>query len=292
MRVALAGKGGAGKTTISATLCRLMARTGVPVVAIDGDSNPNLALALGIEREASAGAPFLPTSLVSRRLVGGPSLTAPVEEVVERHGIASPDGVRLVLMGEPGHSSEGCLCSAHATVSALLGDLGERPSTITLVDMEASPEHMSRGTTRHADLLVLVTEPYYRSLEAVRRIARLADELPIPHVGVVANKVRSPMDAKAVAEFCERHDLELLGEVPWSDDVVQADLAGIPLIEAVPEGTAVAAISRLAARILVEAGLADGAAEAMPLSAAGVGSADIRSTINPSPNLGFGDQRS
>ncbi|MGI8759023.1 MAG: AAA family ATPase [Acidimicrobiales bacterium] len=255
MRVALAGKGGAGKTTISATLCRLLARAGSPVVAIDGDSNPNLALALGIDPELSSNAPFLPTSLVSRRLVGGPSLTAPVEEVVERHGLPSPDGVRLVLMGEPGHSSEGCLCSAHATVSALLGDLGERPETITVVDMEASPEHMSRGTTRHADLLVLVTEPYYRSLEAVTRIARLADELPIPRVGVLANKVRDRTGALAVAEHCERHGLELLAEVPWSDEVVQADLAGVPLIDAAPDGPAVAAISRFAEWITIQAAL-------------------------------------
>ncbi len=246
MRVALAGKGGAGKTTISATLCRVLARKGSPVVAIDGDSNPNLALALGIDRTISAAAPPLPTSLVSRRLVGGPSLTAPVEEVVEAHSLAGPDGVRLVLMGEPGHSSEGCLCSAHATVSALMGDLGTRPETITLIDMEASPEHMSRGTTRHADLLLLVTEPYYRSLEAVRRIARLAEELPIPHVALVANKVRSSSDAKAVMEFCERHEIQFWGEVPWSEEVVQADLDGVPLLDAVPDGTAVAAISRLA----------------------------------------------
>ncbi|MDP9020304.1 MAG: AAA family ATPase [Actinomycetota bacterium] len=246
MRIALAGKGGAGKTTISATLARLLARGGNPVVAIDGDSNPNLAIALGIDPTATAGAPGLPSSLVSRRLVGGPSLTMDVEDVVDRHGIVGPDGVRLLLMGEPGHASEGCLCSAHATVSAVLGDLGERPETITLVDMEASPEHMSRGTTRHADLLVMVTEPYYRSLEAVRRIAALADELPIPRVGVVANKVRSVGDAKAVLEFCDRHQLEPLGEVPWSDEVVEADLARVPLLDAAPDGSAVAGISRLA----------------------------------------------
>jgi CO dehydrogenase maturation factor len=249
MRVALAGKGGAGKTTVSATLCRLLARAGTQVVAIDGDSNPNLALALGIDRERSAGAPFLPPSLVSRRLVGGPSLTEPVAEVVARHGLAGPDGVRLVLMGEPGHSSEGCLCSAHATVSALMGDLGEEPDTVTVIDMEASPEHMSRGTTRNADLLVLVTEPYYRSLEAVRRIARLADELPIPRVGVLANKVRDATGARAVSEFCARHHLEQLGEVPWSEEVVQADLAGTPLLDAAPDGPAVTAISRLACTI-------------------------------------------
>jgi CO dehydrogenase maturation factor len=246
VRIALAGKGGAGKTTISATLCRTLARRGSTVIAIDGDSNPNLALALGIDRTVSAEAPALPVSLVSRRLTGGPALNTPVDEVVESHSLAGPDGVRLFLMGEPGHSSEGCLCSAHATVSALMGDLGEQPNTITLVDMEASPEHMSRGTTRHADLLLLVTEPYYRSLEAVRRIARLADELPIPRVALVANKVRSSADAKAVMEFCERHDIDFWGEVPWSEEVVQADLAGVPLLDAEPGGPAVAAIARLA----------------------------------------------
>lgn len=246
MRLALAGKGGAGKTTISATLCRMLARRGSTVVAIDGDSNPNLALALGIDRTLSAEAPALPTKIVSRRLDGGPALNVPVADVIESHSLAGPDGVRLFLMGEPGHSSEGCLCSAHATVSALMGDLGEQPNTITLVDMEASPEHMSRGTTRHADLLLLVTEPYYRSLEAVRRIARLADELPIPRVALVANKVRSTSDAKAVMEFCERHEIEFLGEVPWGEEVVQADLDGTPLLDAEPDSAAVAAISRLA----------------------------------------------
>ncbi len=80
----------------------------------------------------------------------------------------------------------------------------------------------------------------------MRRIAALAEELPIPRVGVLANKVRSAGDAKAVLEFCDRHQLEALGEVPWSDEVVEADLARVPLLDAAPDGPAVAAISRLA----------------------------------------------
>lgn len=245
MRIALAGKGGAGKTTISSTLARLLARSGRPVVGIDADSNPNLSLALGIDREIAADVGGLPTKLVSRRM-GGTALTTTVEEALDAHATLAPDGVRVVLMGMPAHADEGCLCSAHAVVGALLGDLGLHRETATIMDMEASPEHLSRGTARHVDQLLLVTEPYYRSLETARRMAVLADELAIPRVAVLGNKVRSEGDAEAIGAFCERHDLELITYVPWSDSVTDADSAGVPLIDRDPEGPAVQAIADLA----------------------------------------------
>jgi CO dehydrogenase maturation factor len=248
MRIALAGKGGAGKTTIAATLARVEARRGGRVIAVDGDSNPNLAAALGIQAGLIGASGSLPASLVSRRL-HGPALTVPVEELVDRHAIPGPDGVRLLLMGMPAHAEEGCLCAAHATVSALLGDLADRPDILTVVDMEASPEHLSRGTTRHADVLLLIAEPYYRSLETVRRLAALAAELPIPRMAVVVNKVRSAAEAEAVIEFCQRHRLEPIAEVAWNDEVVEADRAGVALLDASPHGPTVAAISQLASQL-------------------------------------------
>lgn len=261
MRIALAGKGGAGKTTISATLCRLIARGGRPVVAIDADSNPNLALALGVPPEAAANVGGLPSSLVSRRL-GGPGLNVPVETALERHATLAPDGVRVALMGMPAHAEEGCLCSAHATVSSILDDLGRHGDTVTVVDMEASPEHLSRGTARHVDQLLLITEPYYRSLETARRLAVLAAELPIPRVALVANKIRAASDVEAVREFCERHGMEMAGTVPWSDAVTEADGQGIPLIERASESEAVAAITEIVRGLLdhqyAQAGSAQG----------------------------------
>ena len=248
MRVAVAGKGGAGKTTIAATLARLAARRGRRVVVVDADSNPNLAVALGMEREPAAAVAAMPSTLVSRRL-GGPALTEPVDDVLEHHAALGPDGVQVLLMGMPAHADEGCLCSAHATVSALLGDLGTRAEYLTIVDMEASPEHLSRGTSRHADVLLLVTEPYFRSLEAVRRLAALADELPIPRVAVVANKVRRPSDGEAIAEFCGRHGLDLLAEVPWDDGVVEADVRGEPLLDGGSSPEVVLAIEGLEQRL-------------------------------------------
>ncbi len=248
MRIALAGKGGAGKTTISATLARLLAREGRAVVAIDADSSPNLAVALGVPRAAAGAGAALPPSLVSRRL-DGPALSQPLDGVLDRWSLRAPDGVRMLTMGAPAHAEQGCLCSAHATVSAVLADLGQQPGMDAIVDLEASPEHLSRGTARHADVLLLVGEPYYRALEAVRRLAALAAELPIPRVAVVANKVRSDGDAEAVGEFCARHDLEPIGSVPWSEDVLEADRQGLPLLDLAADGAAVEAIVVLLHRL-------------------------------------------
>lgn len=252
MRVAFAGKGGAGKTTISATFARLEARRGATVVAIDADSNPNLGVAMGLGVTGAGQVTPMPFSLVSRRF-DGPALTASLTEVIAAYGLAGPDGVHLMLMGGPGHAEEGCLCSAHATVAALLADLGDDPDQVAVIDLEASPEHLSRGTVKHADTLLLVTEPYYRSLEATRRQAALAAELPITRVAVVVNKVRSADDAAAVGEFCARHHLEVIAEVPWGDEVLTADRTTTPLIDVAPEGPVVAAVAELAGRLRSEA---------------------------------------
>ncbi len=244
MRVAIAGKGGAGKTTIAATAARLSARAGREVVAVDADSNPNLVLALGAGGAADATAGQLPASLVSRRF-DRPGFVRPLDDVLAEHAIQAPDGVRLVTMGAPRHAEEGCLCSAHAVVSALLAELADRPDTLTVVDMEASPEHLSRGTARHADVLLLVAEPYYRALEAVGRLASLAGELPISRVAVVANKVRSPDDAEAIAAYCGRHGLEQVATMPWSDDVLAADRAGRSVLDAAPDSALVQSVDEL-----------------------------------------------
>ena len=246
LRVAVAGKGGAGKTTLSSNLARLFAREGHDVIVVDGDSNPNVATALGIDRESAEAIQPLPMGLVSRNLKGNAALKEPVMDIVRRFGGLAPDNVHVLKMAMPAHADEGCLCSAHATVSALLADIEELDNTISILDLEASPEHLSRGTTRHVDALLLVVEPYYRSFETAMR---LAAELPIPVVGVVANKLRSPDDASAIAEYCARHSLTLLGELPWSTEVLDADKAEIPVIDFDPSGPVVAAVSKLRERL-------------------------------------------
>ncbi|SNR81946.1 AAA family ATPase [Blastococcus mobilis] len=246
MRIALAGKGGAGKTTLSATLSLLAARGGRKVVAVDADANPNLAAALGAAPAAGRLQP-VPVSLVSRRR-GGTGLLEPVNTVLDRYAAAGPDGIRLLGMGGPAHADEGCLCAAHAVVSSVLEDLGA-PGRLVVVDMEASPEHLSRGTVRHVDAVLLVAEPYYRSLETVRRMSALVAELTVPYVAVVANKVRSTGDREAVEEFCARHGLAFAGAVPWSDAVGAADRARVAVADWPGTGDVLTAVQDVAASL-------------------------------------------
>lgn len=247
MRVTLAGKGGSGKTTIAAALARLAARRGTDVVAIDADSNPNLGPALGVEPGPEANR-HLPVSLVSRRL-DGPTLTIPLDELLHAYASPGPEGIRLLSLGGPGHADEGCLCGQYAAVAAVMNEFGARSDTLTVIDMEASPEHMSRGTARHSDVLLLVAEPYFRSLESIARLARLAAELPIPRTAVVANKIRTPQDSGAVADFCARHGIRHLGDIPWGDEVTAADRQARSLIDSAPTGPVMAAVARIAPRL-------------------------------------------
>jgi CO dehydrogenase maturation factor len=252
LRIAVAGKGGAGKTTLSATLARLLARQGREVTVIDGDSNPNVAVALGVDPTLADTLDPLPTSLVSRKL-GGTALREPVDAVLATHSIPAPDHVRVLMMCMPKHADEGCLCTSHATVAGLMNDLAGRDESVTILDLEASPEHLSRGTTRNVDALLLVIEPYYRSYETAKRMAALAAELPISRVAVVANKLRTPADAEAIRQYCEFNRLNLDGELPWSDAALNADREGVPLLDYDPSDPLVAAIAKVADKLTARA---------------------------------------
>lgn len=120
---------------------------------------------------------------------------------------------------------------------------------ITIVDMEAGLEHLSRGTARHVDTLLVILEPYYKALETARRAAQLAKELGVSRILGVANKIRDAADAAAVREFARTHAIDIVAEVPLDDRLRKADLAGLAPID-VPDSPAVAAIARLAASLV------------------------------------------
>ena len=130
----------------------------------------------------------------------------------------------------------------------LLGELatGTNGEAMTITDMEASIEHMSRGTVRHVDAMLMVTEPYFRSLETVGRMAPLARELGIEHVWAVANKVRSTRDEEIIRSYCAEHGVELGAVVPWDEAIQEADREGRALMDYEPAAPAVIAVEGIA----------------------------------------------
>lgn len=132
----------------------------------------------------------------------------------------------------------------------MLRGLVSTSARTTVVDLEAGLEHLSRGTARHVDSLLLIAEPYFKSLEAAQRSYALASDLGIPRVALVANKIRSPRDETTVREFAGRHHLPVAGVVPYDPAVVEADEQGIAVMDRRPDASSVEAIRRLADQLL------------------------------------------
>jgi len=254
VKIAIVGKGGSGKTTLAATLSRLLARRGFSVLAIDDDPNPNLGMALGVANPVLAAQHNLPRSiLVERADASGETqivgLAEPIQTITAEHGITAPDGVTLLMNVQIEHGGGGCLCGEHITVRDMLGYMVEQEGQFTILDMEASVEHMGRGTPRYADVLLMVTEPYYRSLVTTGRLAPLARDIEVKQMYVVANKVRNARDEEAIRHYCAEHELDVLAVLPFDEEVVEAESSGRPILDVDPASAYVGVVEQLLERL-------------------------------------------
>lgn len=226
MKLGVVGKGGVGKTTTAALVASGLHADGRRVVAIDTDSNPNLGLSLGLSYAEVEAVPVLPRSLIVGR--GGDTT---VDELLADYGRATPAGPTLLSAIKVSEAGGGCTCAGHATVRSLLGEALDEHADVTVVDMEAGLEHLSRsgGTLAHADVLLVVIEPSRKSVITAERTARLAAELGIGRVVGIGNKVRDDEDAAFLREACAEHDVPLAGLLPASSAVRAADRQGTPV---------------------------------------------------------------
>lgn len=248
MKLAIAGKGGSGKTSIAGTMARIYARNGNSVLAIDGDTNPNLALTLGITAEQMNSVPTIPRGLMERT-EDGVKLTQSLEEVRRAHSVDGPDGVTLLVMAHAGpeDAGTGCFCGMHATVRTLIESASDADSDVLVLDTEASPEHLTRGTVKHTETMLTVVEPYYKSMETGRRMAELGKNLGIGKVALIANKVRDDDDLEVIRKFARQNDLEIAGVVPFDDAMAGAERSEMSPLDFAPNGPAVTAIQELVA---------------------------------------------
>ncbi|MBQ0000405.1 MAG: AAA family ATPase [Clostridiales bacterium] len=230
MKIAVTGKGGVGKTTFAATLARLYAEEGRPVLAADVDPDANLGLALGFDEETLDS--IVPISRM-RKLVeertGANSqnqfytLNPKVDDIPDTYGKVC-NGVRMLVLGTVETGGGGCVCPEHVMLKRIISNLVLRREDVVILDMEAGLEHLGRGTTSGMDAFVVVIEPGARSVQTYKNVKRLANDLGVKQVFVVANKVRNEDDEQFIISKIPAEDL--LGMVHYNTDVIDADRQG------------------------------------------------------------------
>jgi CO dehydrogenase maturation factor len=249
VKLAISGKGGVGKTTLAALLAHGFARAGHRVVAVDADPDANLGHALGFPREEVAS--LVPVAhrsdiLAERSGARGAgqffSLNPRVDDLPERFWLER-DGIRLLVMGTVSQGGAGCACPENTVLSRLIQHLVMARDDVVILDMEAGLEHLGRGTARAVDAFVVVVEPGQRSIQTAHSVVRLASDLGIRRVYTVANKVR-PQDAGSLHRALS--GLELIGQLPYDEEAIAADLAGWP-VTAIP--ALVAGAEKIRARL-------------------------------------------
>lgn len=246
--IAVAGKGGTGKTTFAALTIRYLLRTGrAPVLAIDGDPSSNLNLALGLPLEATIGQirEEARDEVSSGRFQAGISKPEYFAYKVEEC-LVEGDGVDLLAMGRP--EGPTCYCAANNMLRNSIDRLGSRYPWV-VIDNEAGMEHISRQTTRNVDHLFIVTDPTMRGIAAAQHIVDLIHELGtrIGRSYLVINRVAGEL-APALVEAADRLGVPLAGTMPEDPAVAALDMVGRPLIELAEDSPVSRAVADILAR--------------------------------------------
>ena len=230
MKLAITGKGGVGKTTLSSTLARLYADEGRTVLAADVDPDANLGLALGLsQEEVDAIIPISKMRDLAKERTGASDdnrfykLNPYVADIPEKFA-KTVNGVKLLVMGTVDVGGSGCVCPEHVMLKSILSSLTYRKNDVVIMDMEAGLEHLGRGTAMNMDQFVVVIEPGARSVQTYRNVKRLAADLGVKRVRVVANKIRDDKDEEFIRSAIPAEDL--LGCIHYNMEIMDADRNG------------------------------------------------------------------
>ncbi|HVN71524.1 MAG TPA: ArsA-related P-loop ATPase [Desulfomonilia bacterium] len=236
-KIAVTGKGGVGKSTITAALALLTARQDVKVLAIDADPDANLASALGIPL---ASQDAIVTIAAHKRLIEERTgakvrqygqifkLNPEVSDIADTYAYHHR-GIDLVVLGAVQSGGSGCACPENVLLRALVQDLVLHRGEVLFMDMEPGIEHLGRATARGVTSLITVVEPGTRSIESFRRIDAMAKEIGIRDIPVIANKVRSVSDEDMIRR--ELGSYRIIGVIPYSEAILHNDRDGKSAID-------------------------------------------------------------
>ena len=252
MTIAMAGKGGTGKTTLAGLAVKYLVSKGCrPILAVDADSNSNLNEVLGLEFEATLG-----QAREEMKKGGQPGMTKDVLiEMRVNQALVEADDFDLIVMGRP--EGAGCYCAANTVLANVLEKLVDNYPYM-VVDNEAGMEHISRLNTRKIDVFYVVSDASRRGLTAAARIWSLVDELKI-EVGakhLVLNQVKGEVGDGLLAQI-DRDGLSLAGVMPDDEEIYRRDQAGRPTSEIGPDNQAVAAAYSIFEQTLTNGGAGD-----------------------------------
>ncbi len=258
LKVAIAGKGGVGKTTLAALLGSAWAKQGFKVLLIDADPDANLAAALGLSKAQRQ--KIIPLAqqydLIEERTGAKPGesygsafiLNPDVSDIVENYGLKVDKNLYLVVAGSIERAGQGCFCPESALLRAFFEHLVLERDECVVMDMEAGLEHLGRSTTKGIDLLITVVEPGMRSVETALKIKQLAKELGIANFRVILN--RSSKSVSSIIEEIKKVGLEVFAELPFDSQAIEADAKGDSLLHYAPEAPLIKSVESLSKKIL------------------------------------------
>jgi len=242
IRIVIAGKGGVGKTTLTAIIAHLFSRRGLRVLAVDGDPQQNLAVTLGILPDnVGQIVPVSKSTEYLREKIGAGQDISPgglltlnpdVSDVIDRFSIPVADNLRLLVMGGVRMAGAGCLCPEYTLLAAILRHMPLLQDQVVLLDTPAGMEHFGRAVADGFETALVVSDPSFNALSVARESAILARQIGIKNRILVVNRSGAPEDIRKVQEICGEEGLFFkVFYLPTDPEVVRSEPIVTPFLE-------------------------------------------------------------